>query len=48
MEAHRIVIVGGGAGGLPLATQLGHSLGRRSCVDQWALLHTSLQAIADH
>jgi len=29
MEAHRIVIVGGGAGGLPLATQLGRSLGRR-------------------
>ena len=27
--AHRIVIVGGGAGGLPLATQLGDTLGRR-------------------
>ena len=26
---HRIVIVGGGAGGLVLATKLGHSLGRR-------------------
>jgi NADH dehydrogenase len=26
---HRIVIVGGGAGGLELATQLGHSLGKR-------------------
>jgi NADH dehydrogenase len=27
--AHRIVIVGGGAGGLPLATKLGDTLGRR-------------------
>jgi NADH dehydrogenase len=26
---HRIVVVGGGAGGLPLATKLGNSLGRR-------------------
>ena len=26
---HRIVIVGGGAGGLPLATALGDKLGRR-------------------
>jgi len=29
MEAHRIVIVGGGAGGLELATRLGERLGRR-------------------
>ncbi|MDE2159552.1 MAG: NAD(P)/FAD-dependent oxidoreductase, partial [Burkholderiales bacterium] len=29
MSAHRIVIVGGGAGGLELATALGRSLGRR-------------------
>lgn len=28
-HAHRIVIVGGGAGGLELATALGHKLGRR-------------------
>ena len=28
-SAHRIVIVGGGAGGLELATRLGDSLGRR-------------------
>ena len=28
MTAHKIVIVGGGAGGLELATQLGQSLGR--------------------
>ncbi len=28
-EAHRIVIVGGGAGGLPLATALGEKFGRR-------------------
>ena len=27
---HRIVIVGGGAGGLELATRLGDTLGRRS------------------
>ncbi len=38
---HRIVIVGGGAGGLPLATRLGHKLGRRgraeiTLVDQYA------------
>jgi NADH dehydrogenase len=26
---HRIVIVGGGAGGLELATRLGNTLGRR-------------------
>ena len=26
---HRIVIVGGGVGGLELATRLGHKLGRR-------------------
>ena len=26
---HRIVIVGGGAGGLELATRLGHTLGKR-------------------
>ena len=26
---HRIVIVGGGAGGLPLAAKLGDKLGRR-------------------
>lgn len=30
MTAHRIVIVGGGAGGLPLACSLGRSLGRRA------------------
>ena len=28
MTAHRIVIVGGGAGGLELATQLGETLGK--------------------
>lgn len=28
-ELHHIVVVGGGAGGLELATQLGHKLGRR-------------------
>src|SRR4026208_483236 len=28
-DLHRIVIVGGGAGGLELATQLGRSLGKR-------------------
>ena len=28
MTAHKIVIVGGGAGGLELATQLGESLGK--------------------
>ena len=28
MTAHKIVIVGGGAGGLELATQLGQSLGK--------------------
>ena len=28
-SAHRIVIVGGGAGGLELATSLGDSLGKR-------------------
>src|SRR5512144_2347317 len=28
-EPHRIVIVGGGAGGLELATRLGNTLGRR-------------------
>ncbi|MBX9684168.1 MAG: NAD-binding protein, partial [Hyphomicrobium sp.] len=27
---HHIVVVGGGAGGLELATQLGHKLGRKS------------------
>ena len=26
---HHIIVVGGGAGGLELATQLGHKLGRR-------------------
>jgi len=31
-DAHRIVIVGGGAGGLPLATQLGKRYGRRGPV----------------
>ncbi len=30
---HRIVIVGGGAGGLPLATQLGRRLGRRGLAE---------------
>ncbi len=30
---HRIVIVGGGAGGLPLATKLGDRYGRRGAVD---------------
>ncbi len=39
--AHRIVIVGGGAGGLPLATRLGDTLGRRgratvTLVDRYA------------
>ncbi len=33
MGAHRIVIVGGGAGGLELATRLGHRLGRRGKAD---------------
>jgi NADH:ubiquinone reductase (H+-translocating) len=28
---HRVVIVGGGAGGLELATALGRKLGRRAC-----------------
>ena len=28
-QAHRIVVVGGGAGGLELATRLGNTLGRR-------------------
>ena len=28
-DLHKIVIVGGGAGGLELATQLGHKLGRK-------------------
>lgn len=28
-ERHRIVIVGGGAGGLELATRLGNTLGRQ-------------------
>jgi NADH:ubiquinone reductase (H+-translocating) len=31
--AHRIVIVGGGAGGLPLACQLGDKLGRRGAAE---------------
>src|SRR5262249_30299113 len=40
-KAHRIVIVGGGAGGLPLACMLGDKLGRRgqaevTLVDQFA------------
>ena len=30
---HRVVIVGGGAGGLELATRLGDKLGRRGRVD---------------
>ena len=30
---HRIVIVGGGAGGLELATRLGDTLGRRGQAD---------------
>jgi NADH dehydrogenase len=30
MTLHRIVIVGGGAGGLELATRLGRTLGRRA------------------
>jgi len=30
---HRVVIVGGGAGGLELATKLGNSLGRRRRAD---------------
>ena len=29
MHPHHVVIVGGGAGGLELATRLGNSLGRR-------------------
>lgn len=32
-EPHRIVIVGGGAGGLELATRLGNTLGRRGKVE---------------
>jgi NADH:ubiquinone reductase (H+-translocating) len=32
-ETHRIVIVGGGAGGLPLATALGEKFGRRGRAD---------------
>ena len=32
-DPHRIVIVGGGAGGLELATRLGDRLGRRSKAD---------------
>src|SRR5437764_13908274 len=32
-HAHRIVIVGGGAGGLELATRLGDKLGRRGKAD---------------
>ena len=32
-DMHRIVIVGGGAGGLALATQLGRRLGRRKLAD---------------
>ena len=31
---HRIVIVGGGAGGLALATQLGKRLGRKKLAEQ--------------
>jgi len=29
-QLHRIVIVGGGAGGLELATKLGNSLGKKN------------------
>ena len=32
-NAHRIIVVGGGAGGLELATRLGDSLGRRKLAD---------------
>jgi len=32
-DLHRIVVVGGGAGGLELATQLGDKLGRRKLAD---------------
>jgi len=30
---HRIIVVGGGAGGLELATRLGDKLGRRKLAD---------------
>jgi hypothetical protein len=30
-QLHRIVVVGGGAGGLELVTRLGDKLGRRGC-----------------
>ena len=33
MPRHRVVIVGGGAGGLELATRLGETLGRRGRAD---------------
>ena len=32
-SAHRVVIVGGGAGGLELATRLGDTLGKRGTAD---------------
>ncbi len=38
---HRIVVVGGGAGGLELATRLGRSLGKRKkafCM-KWPRVH---------
>ena len=33
----KIVIVGGGAGGLELATKLGHKLGKKGRADVWLL-----------
>src|SRR6185436_4399081 len=33
VQRHRVVIVGGGAGGLELATRLGDTLGKRGLVD---------------
>ena len=32
-QLHRIVIVGGGAGGLELATKLGNSLGKKNLAE---------------
>ncbi|MDR6855604.1 NADH dehydrogenase FAD-containing subunit, partial [Variovorax guangxiensis] len=33
VQRHRVVIVGGGAGGLELATRLGDTLGKRGMAD---------------
>ena len=43
-DLHRIVVVGGGAGGLELATQLGRTLGRRKRAHPAADLADELQA----